>query len=124
MFPPQGWESYQRHRAEISDLLDPRCWSIEWLDAELEHGRALAFGSDTAVIIITIKIYPAGAIELHGLVAAGKLEAILDLIEQAEEWGRAHGLDFACISSTPAWSRVLKDKGWQVHQVELRKDLR
>jgi hypothetical protein len=123
-FPPQAWAAYQRHRDEIEELLDPRCYSIEWLDAELEAGRALAFGNDTAVIVVAIKVYPAGAVELHGLVAAGELSGILELIERAEEWGCAHGLTFACISSRPGWSRVLKDRGYMVHQVELRKDLR
>lgn len=123
MFPPQAWDEYYRHRGEIADLLDPRCYSIEWLDAELANGRALAFGNESAVIAITVKTYPMGAIELHGLVAAGALDGILALIEEAEEWGRVHGLTFACISSRPGWSRVLKAKGWQVHQVELRKDL-
>lgn len=123
MYPPRAWAEYQRHRAEIADLLDPRCYSIDWLDAEMERGKALAFGNDSAVIVITLKIYPAGATELHGLVAAGDLTGILELIEQAEEWGHAHGVTFACISSRPGWARVLKGKGYELHQVELRKDL-
>lgn len=122
-FPPQGWEAYHRHRDEIEGLLDPRCYSISWLDVELLNRRALAFGSLDAVIIVALKVYPAGAIELHGLVAAGELSGILTLIEQAEEWGRAHGFTFACISSRPGWARVLKDKGYSVHQIELRKEL-
>jgi hypothetical protein len=60
---------------------------------------------------------------LHGLVAAGSLEAILPLIVQAEDWARSHGVTFACIASRPGWGRVLKDLGYVLHQVELRKDL-
>lgn len=123
-FPPQAWGAYQRHRDEIAGLLDPRCYDIAWLDNQLLQGRALAFGNDAAVIVVEVKAYPAGATELHGLVAAGALEAILDLIEQAEEWGMVHGLTFACIASRPGWARVLRDQGYAVHQTELRKDLR
>lgn len=124
MFPPQAWDEYQRHRDEIEGLLDPRCYSIEWLDGELLNQRALAFGRNDAVIVITVKVYPMGAVELHGLVAAGALEGILALIEEAESWGRAHGCDFACIASRPGWQRVLKDRGYEPHQIELRKELR
>lgn len=123
-FPPQAWNDYHRHRQEIAGLLDPRCYSIDWLDLEMLNKRALAFGNPSAVIIITLKAYPEGAIELHGLVAAGDLSGILELIEEAEEWGRAHGVTFACISSRPGWARVLKGKGYEHFQTELRKELR
>lgn len=114
---------YQRHRDEIAGLLDPRCHTIEWLDDEIASGNALTFGNEEAVIVVTVKQYPAGGTELHGLVAAGDIAAILVLIEQAEQWARARGVDFACISSRPGWSRVLKPRGYSVNRVELRKDL-
>ena len=123
-FPPQGWAEYQRHRDEIAAMLDPRCYSIEWIDVSLLNRGAVAMGNDRAVIVVTVKHYPAGATELHGLVAAGELSGILELIDQAEEAGRANGLTFACIASRPGWTRVLKGKGWEMHQISLRKDLR
>jgi hypothetical protein len=104
-------------------MLDPRCYSIDWLDLQILNSEALIFGSEDAVIVVNVKQYPAGASELHGLVAAGSLEAILPLIVQAEDWARSHGVTFACIASRPGWGRVLKDLGYVLHQVELRKDL-
>lgn len=123
IFPPAAWGEYRRHREEIRALLDPRCHRIEWLDVRILNGDALAFGNADAVIVVEVKRYPAGATELHGLVAAGELDAILPLIEQAEQWGRQSEITFASIASRPAWSRVLKDKGYSVYQTTLRKDL-
>lgn len=123
IFPPPCWAEYKTHRDEIASLLDPRCHTIDWLDTQLLSGDALAFANATSVIIITVKAYPAGATELHGLVAAGELAGILALIDAAEEWGAKAGITFAVISSRPAWSRVLKNKGYAVKRVELAKDL-
>jgi hypothetical protein len=122
-FPPQSWDAYYRHREDIAKLLDPRCFSIGWMDTQLLSGDAIAFGTDDAVIIVTVKQYPAGATELHGLAAAGAVGGILELIEQAEKWGRDKGLTFACISSRPAWARLLKARGYYVNRVEIVKDL-
>ncbi|MGV0964196.1 MAG: hypothetical protein ACOYBT_09930 [Polynucleobacter sp.] len=122
-FPPQGWAEYQRHRSEIAELLDPRCHTIDWLDVQMLGANALAFGNVSAVIVTEVRRYPAGATELHGLVAAGDLSGVLALIDEAEEWGRSRGLTFACIASRPGWARVLRDRGYAVHQTELRKEL-
>lgn len=114
---------YQRHRDAIAALLDPRCYTIEWLDAQIERGDMIVFGNDAAAIVIAVKQYPAGATELHGMVAAGKLHSILDLINQAEVWGRLNNITFACIASRPGWSKVLMRRGYSVYQTVLRKDL-
>lgn len=118
-----GWDQYLDRRDAIAAMLDPRCYSIDWLDGMILAGDARVFASAGAVIVVTVKQYPAGATELHGLVAAGELDAILPLIAQAEDWARAGGVTFACIASRPGWSRVLKDRGYSLYQTELRKDL-
>lgn len=104
-------------------MLDPRCHSIEWLDTQILSGDAMAFGTVDAVIVVTVKQYPEGATELHGLVAAGLLSGILQLIEEAEQWGRDRGITFACISSRPGWAKILKSRGYSVNKIEIRKDL-
>jgi len=118
-----GWDEYLDRRDTIAAMLDTRCYSIKWLDGMILNGDARVFASSDAVIVVTVKQYPAGATELHGLVAAGELDAILPLIERAEDWAREGGVAFACIASRPGWARVLKDRGYGLYQVELRKDL-
>lgn len=123
MYPPEGWNEYQSRRSEIEAAMDTRCHTLDWLDVQILNNQARVFASDNAVIVVTVKQYPAGATELHGLVAAGSVRAILPLIEQAENWARDAGITFACIASRPGWERVLKNRQYSVYQVELRKDL-
>lgn len=123
MYPPEHWDAYQSRRSEIAQVLDQRCHTIDWMDVQILNNHARVFASDDAVIVVTVKQYPAGATELHGLCAAGSLRAILPLIEQAESWARDAGITFACIASRPGWERVLKNRGFTLYQVELRKDL-
>lgn len=123
MYPPEHWDAYQSRRSEIVQVLDQRCHTIDWLDVQILNNEARIFANDDAVIVVTVKQYPAGATELHGLVAVGALVAILPLIEESEDWARGYGITFACIASRPGWKRVLENRGFQLYQVELRKDL-
>ena len=122
-FPPNNWHAYLDRRDAIAALLDARCHNIEWLDACIIGGACRVFASDAAVIVVMVKQYPAGATELHGLVAAGDLEAILPLIDDAEHWARENGVTFASIASRQGWERVLKDRGYRLYKTELRKEL-
>lgn len=114
---------YWLFRDQLEQLLDPRCYTIEWLDRQIMTGAAQVLSDGRGIIVFQVKDYPAGAREVHGLCAAGDLPAIIELIEQAEEWGRSVGCTFASIASREGWVRVLSDKGYRVHQVELRKEL-
>lgn len=120
---PDGWAGYLRHRDAISELLDPRCYSVEWLDQRILSRDAHVLANRDAVIVFEVRRYPMGAKEVHGLIAAGDLSAILPLIDNAECWGRSQGCVFATISSREGWRRVLEPAGYEPHQVELRKDL-
>lgn len=115
--------AYLRHRDDIAGLLDPRLYSIEWLDREIATNSVGCLGNDGGVIVFEIKHYPTGAMDVHGLVAAGELEAILGLIEQAENWARDMGCIGALIASRPGWARVLKSRGYEPHQMSVRKVL-
>lgn len=117
-------ESYRRFRPDFANLIDPRFYSIEWLDQGVASGAAAVFGNDLACIVAEIRQYPSGAKDVHGLVAAGDLPTIVELIEHAERWGAREGAVVATIASREGWARVLESKGYRPFQVEVRKELR
>lgn len=117
-------EAYQRFRPLIAQVLDPRTHTMEWLDGEVERGGLCIWSTGSAIIIAEVEIYPTGARELHGLVAVGDVDTIVHvLIPAAELWARQNAFLFTSISSRPGWARLLKDDGYHVHQVTVRKEL-
>lgn len=120
---PKSWQQYVRFRDEIASILDPRLYSIEWLDEQLWADKFMLWASDEGVLITELRTYPAGARDIHAMVAAGSLEAISDLRERAEQWARGEGVEFASAASRPGWARILERFGYELHQVEMRKVL-
>jgi hypothetical protein len=113
---------YLHWRPEFAKALDPARYTIEWVDAQLEAGLYLLDATDKAAILTEAKVYPTGAWEVHGVLAAGDMREIADiLIPLAEERARRAGAIGASIASRPGWARVLRGAGYQVEQVELRK---
>lgn len=117
------FEAYLKFRGEIEQIVDPALYPMEWVDAQIWSGHFRVFFTDNAIIAVELKPYPSGALELHGMFAAGELSEILDLIENAEAWGRSMGCAFATISSRPGWAKVLNSRGYEVNQVNIRKVL-
>ena len=105
-------EAFERHRAEIAAILDERYYPLPWLEAEIAAGRIGLMHNDTAIIGIERRHYPGGAIELHGMFAAGRLLGILELIDLAVEAARLSGCTVAAIDSRPGWAVVLKTRGF------------
>lgn len=117
-------EDYLRWREEITKALDPAFYPIDWLDEQILQQRALIIAVDDGCVVIEIRNYPGGAREVHGLVAAGNIKTIVDVVIPAvEAFGREHGCRWACCESKAAWSRLLKPSGYQTFQVTLRKEL-
>lgn len=117
------FDDYRRFRDEVANIIDPCLYSLEWVDAQVWSGAFKVFSSTNAIIAVELKTYPTGAIELHGMFAAGDMVEILSLIERAEDWGRSMGCIYATISSRPGWAKVMKTKGYEVDQVTIRKVL-
>jgi hypothetical protein len=121
---PPGWSEYQRFRDDFIAILDPRFYTPEWLDGEIWSGRLRLFSCADSAIIVAVKPYPTGALELHGMAATGNQRSIVDvLIPQACAWGTAIGCIEASIESRPAWQRVMGRHGWQLSQVKMVKPL-
>ena len=115
---------YLRFRPLFAAALDPRLYTLDHLDALVESGRGVFFHTGTAAIVAELRAYPTGARVVHGLVAAGDLADIVEiLIPAAEAWGRSRGCIAATIESRPGWARLLKTHGYAAHQTAVWKDL-
>lgn len=121
VFPPSGWDEYQQRRESIGAILDERKWPLAWLDSEILNERATVLANDRAVIVVALRKYPGGLIEIHGLVAAGEVESIKELVAKAECWGRAHGAQIGSISSRRAWVKLMPE--YRETQVTIEKEL-
>jgi len=117
------FEAYLKFRGEIEQIVDPALYPMEWVDAQIWSGHFRVFFTDNAIIAVELKPYPSGALELHGMFAAGELGEIVGLIGEAEEWGRSLGCAFATISSRPGWAKVLGKLEYEMNQVTIRKVL-
>jgi hypothetical protein len=113
--------SYPDWRERFLEAVDTGFYPAEWLDWLVGTGRARLWENDEAAILAEIRQYPSGAKEVHGVVAAGDLKAIVALIPLAEQWGREQGCVRAAIASRPEWVRVLKD--YEPSQLEIVKEL-
>lgn len=118
------WEAYSRFRKEFAQALDPDRYTIEWLDTQVQFGAIMVMGDEEACILFEWKHYPTGAMDVHGMMAAGDMSVIVEkLIPEALEYGKGMGCIGGLISSREGWGRVLKKTGWEIHQTTLRKAL-
>jgi hypothetical protein len=115
---------YPHFRPLFAAAIDPRFYTIDHLDHLVLSKRAQCWFGEEAAIVTEVRTYPSGATAVHGLVAAGRLEEIVDvLIPMAEAWGRAIGCTLAVIESRGGWARQLKDHGYAPFQTAVAKEL-
>lgn len=113
--------TYEHWRSRFLEAADEELYPAEWMDRRVATGRARFWGNEQAAILAEIKLYPSGAKEVHGLVAAGDLDAIRALIPLAEQWGKSRGCKLASIESHPAWARLMPD--YSISQVRIVKEI-
>jgi len=124
LIPFQARSEFLRFRDQFLEAIDPRYYCIYWLENRILNGSAHILSNDDAAIIYEVRTYPTGAKELHGLLAAGNMESIVqELIPAAEQIARDWGCISACIESRPGWAKALKPYGYEVHQVAIKKEL-
>ena len=119
-----GGSDYQRFRARFREAMDPRLYPIAYLDGLVRSGIAHFRCTERAAIVFALRQYPSGASDVHGLVAAGDMNEIVErLIPEAEAWGKQQGCIGALIESRAGWARLLKRHGYEPHQMAVRKEL-
>jgi hypothetical protein len=118
------WAGYCRFRDQFAEVLDPRRYRLDWLDQQILEGNFMLWVGDNAAIVASIETYPTGAKDIHGQIAAGDLEEIVNvLIPQAERDAKAMGCIGAKISSREGWGRALRGSGYEPYQLTLMKEL-
>jgi hypothetical protein len=114
---------YDAFRELFADAIDPQFYTLDYLDGLVRSGKAECWFSDHAAIVAELRQYPGGAKVIHGLVAAGPMDEVLDLIAAAEKWAKANGCTHAEVESRSGWVRLLKDRDYEICQTLLRKAL-
>lgn len=105
-------------------VIDPRFYTLEWLDEEIEAGRMILIESGRAAMLLTKRTYPTGARKLHCMGATGELSDIIEkLTPAAEEIGRSNGCIVGSLESREAWTRLLAPSGYKTYQVCMHKEL-
>lgn len=115
--------TYADWRGRFLEAVDETLHPAWWIDHMVERGGWRFWANADAAILAEIRRYPSGAKEVHGIVAAGDLDAIKALIPLAEQWGRECGATRASIASHPAWARLMKSAGYEPEQLTIAKVL-
>lgn len=110
-------------KAKVRELLDERFYPFDWVESEIAANRIGVMHNEAAVIGFETRQYPGGATEVHGLFAAGDLEAILALIDDVTAGAGELGITVAAIESRGGWQRALKSRGFKQDRVRLVKEL-
>jgi hypothetical protein len=118
-----GYEAWHRHRGDVAAILDERFYPLAWVEARIADGSIAILHSENAIIGVERRVYPGGAVELHGMFAAGDKRAIRSLVIEACEAGRLAGCDIAAIESREGWGREFRDLGFRRERVRIVKDL-
>jgi len=115
---------YHHWRSAFGEALDPRYYSLEWLDWMVASGRAMIFFATDCALIAELRYYPTGARDVLVICTAGSPKATIEkLAPMLETWGRAEGCIAIMGESRQAWTRLLKAVGWEQYKTGMRKDL-
>ena len=121
---PEGWAAYLHWRPEFAKAIDPRRYTMAYLDEMVSAGNFLFDCTDDAAILTEARSYPTGIWEVWGFCAAGNKTTIKDvLIPMAEKRAEAWGAAASIINSRPAWGRIMEGDGYEPYKVEIRKPL-
>ena len=115
---------YMRFRSLLENANDPELMPIQWLDTQVLEGRGWPIIGERSAMVVELQVFPGGARVVHVRAGAGDLRELIEVLApRGEQWGRELGCRYAMIEGRAGWARALKDYGWKLEHVTLRKDL-
>ena len=109
---------------EIAPILDERFWPEWWVKEQIESGAIGIVSNDRAIVGVERREYPGGAVELHGMFAAGDMSACLEIWDEVCAVASVQGWDVAAIESRTGWRKAFEKRGFALDRVRLVKELR
>jgi hypothetical protein len=97
-------------------------YTIEDLEQELATGRAMLWAGERCALVSTLEQTPTHRF-LHLWLGAGNLSELISLEPGVNAHARALGCAYTSIDGRLGWSRVLRKRGFEVIDGELRKML-
>tara|TARA_R110002153_G_scaffold53747_1_gene149613 strand:- start:732 stop:1088 length:357 start_codon:yes stop_codon:yes gene_type:complete len=109
-----------------------------WLEGALEYSGGTHIWQDIVDNVVTGKMqlwfgekssaiteilcYPRKKV-LHVFLAGGDMNELIDMIEDASNWGRTQGCNAITMSGRKGWQRVLDKDEWLLTSVTMGKEL-
>lgn len=107
-------------------LLEPAAARVgtfgkEYVWREIESGRSRLIATEDTALVFTVKPTPDGQRCLYCWLAGGKLDGVISLVSQAEEWAREQGCTLSAMDCRRGFGRTLP--GYREISVTLMKEL-
>lgn len=103
---------WARFRDQFSAAMEGGFWTIEDLEQRIAHRRAFFFPGKDAALVGQIEVYPGGARVLQITWAVGDVAEMLRMAPGVESVARMMGCTGILIEGRPAWTRVLRELGY------------
>lgn len=114
---------WERWRPMFAEAMDEAFYSIEALEQKIAHQRALFFPGKEAALVTEVITYEGGERVMQTLWAVGDLNEIVQMAPGIEAIARMMGCTSMLVEGREAWKKVLKDQGYDLWSVTLRKAL-
>ena len=110
----------------------------DWIEAALEYsggthvyqdivdaigeGRMQLWLGERGCAVTEIVVFPRKKV-LHVFLAAGEMDQLFDMIDDATEWAKGHGCTAMTLAGRPGWQRVLSKHGFTPVLVTMERDI-
>lgn len=85
-------------------------------------GTAQLWEAEDAVIVTEVHDYPRMRV-VHFWLAAGRLDAVVDLSHRVLNWAKGAGCARATLAGRKGWERVLAADGWEPMLIVMGRDV-